>query len=64
MLAAWSQGRGPCAIRSVASPSKIDPPDLLRAPFPLGSTPPLKLGRIAGDIILQTHLRPSSDAQG
>src|SRR5262249_9741790 len=46
-----------------AFPAKINPPDLLRTPFPLGFAPPLELGEIAGDVILQMHPRPLADAQ-
>ena len=39
-------------ILLAAFPSKINPPDLLHTPFPLGFAPPLKLGGITGDVIL------------
>ncbi len=35
-----------------AFPSKINPPDLLHTPLPLGFAPPLKLRGITGDVIL------------
>ena len=46
------RGWDSCDFRLAAFPSKINPPDLLHTPFPLGFAPPLKLGGIAGDVIL------------
>ena len=39
---------GTCDFLLAAFSSKINPPDLLRTPFPLGFAPPLKLGGITG----------------
>ena len=54
-----ASARSPLARAGISTPSalaafrsKINPPDLLHAPFPLGFAPPLKLGGISGDVIL------------